>query len=96
MDRDRNLWASFLLETPDGNIYFVGDSGWGEGRYFEDAGKRFGPIRVAVLSIGDCKPRWFVSYGHMNSEEAVRAHKARRASQSGKPLQHLPTGGYRL
>ncbi|SCZ66851.1 L-ascorbate metabolism protein UlaG, beta-lactamase superfamily [Thiohalomonas denitrificans] len=75
LDRNRALWAAFLLKTPDGNIYFVGDSGWGEGRYFEDAGERFGPIRLAVLPIGDYKPRWFMSYGHMNPDEAVRAHR---------------------
>ncbi len=82
MDRNRALWASYLLKTLDGNIYFVGDSGWGEGRYFRDAGERFQPIRLALLPIGDYKPRWFMSYGHMNPDEAVRAHKAIGARHS--------------
>lgn len=82
MDRNRALWASFLVKTPDGNIYFVGDSGWGGGRYFRDAGERFGPIRLAFLPIGDYKPRWFMAYGHMNPDEAVRAHQALGARHS--------------
>jgi L-ascorbate metabolism protein UlaG (beta-lactamase superfamily) len=82
LDRNRALWAAFLLKTPDGNIYFVGDSGWGGGRYFRDAGERFQPIRLAILPIGDYTPRWFMSYGHMNPDEAVRAHRAIEARHS--------------
>ena len=31
-DRNKALWASFVIETPGGRIYFVADSGYGDGR----------------------------------------------------------------
>ena len=33
-DRNKALWASFVLETPAGKIYIVCDSGYGEGKHF--------------------------------------------------------------
>ncbi len=33
-DRNKALWAWFVIETPAGRIYFVGDSGYGDGRHF--------------------------------------------------------------
>ena len=33
-DRNRALWASFVVETPAGKIYIVCDSGYGEGTHF--------------------------------------------------------------
>jgi L-ascorbate metabolism protein UlaG (beta-lactamase superfamily) len=73
LDRDKALWASFVLETPNGNIYFVGDSGYGEGHYFKTAREHHGPFRLAILPIGAYEPRWFMRDQHMNPEEAVQA-----------------------
>ena len=33
-DRNKALWASFVLETPAGKIYIVCDSGYGDGKHF--------------------------------------------------------------
>ena len=33
-DRNKALWASFVLETPAGKIYIVCDSGYGDGSAF--------------------------------------------------------------
>jgi L-ascorbate metabolism protein UlaG (beta-lactamase superfamily) len=73
--RDRNmmLWASFVIETPAGRIYFVADSGYGEGRNFRAARERCGPFRLAILPIGAYEPRWFMQDQHMNPAEAVKA-----------------------
>ena len=30
-DRNMSLWASFVIEAPGVRIYFVGDSGYGDG-----------------------------------------------------------------
>jgi L-ascorbate metabolism protein UlaG (beta-lactamase superfamily) len=51
-DRNMALWASFVIETPGGRIYFVADSGYGEGRYFRSARERYGPFKLAILPIG--------------------------------------------
>jgi L-ascorbate metabolism protein UlaG (beta-lactamase superfamily) len=73
--RDRNmaLWASFVIDTPGGKIYFVADSGYGDGRYFREARERHGGPRLAILPIGAYEPRWFMRDMHMNPGEAVQA-----------------------
>ncbi|WP_027523521.1 MBL fold metallo-hydrolase [Bradyrhizobium sp. Ec3.3] len=72
-DRNRALWASFVLETPAGKIYVVCDSGYGEGTHFRRAGETHGPLRLAILPIGAYEPRWFMREQHMNPEDAVKA-----------------------
>jgi L-ascorbate metabolism protein UlaG (beta-lactamase superfamily) len=72
-DRNMSLWASFVIETPGGRIYFVADSGYGDGRYFRGARKRHGPFRLAILPIGAYQPRWFMHDYHMNPAESVQA-----------------------
>jgi L-ascorbate metabolism protein UlaG (beta-lactamase superfamily) len=72
-DRNMALWASFVIETPAGRIYFVGDSGYGDGRHFGNARERHGPFRLAVLPIGAYEPRWFMRDQHMNPAESVQA-----------------------
>lgn len=74
LDRQMALWASFAIETKGGTIYFVGDTGYGGGHHFRKARAKHGPFRLAILPIGAYEPRWFMSYSHMNPEEAVRAH----------------------
>jgi L-ascorbate metabolism protein UlaG (beta-lactamase superfamily) len=72
-DRNRALWASFVIETPAGRILHVADSGYGDGRHFRAARARHGPFRLAVLPVGAYEPRWFMAAQHMNPAEAVRA-----------------------
>ncbi|HTP92542.1 MAG TPA: MBL fold metallo-hydrolase [Xanthobacteraceae bacterium] len=72
-DRNMSLWASFVIDAPGGRIYFVGDSGYGEGRHFHGAGERHGPFRLAILPIGAYEPRWFMRDQHMNPAESVQA-----------------------
>ncbi len=72
-DRNRALWASFVLETGAGKLYIVCDSGYGEGRHFRRVGEAHGPLRLAILPIGAYEPRWFMSDQHMNPSDAVKA-----------------------
>jgi len=72
-DRNRALWASFVLETPAGKIYIVCDSGYGEGKHFRRVGQAHGPLRLALLPIGAYEPRWFMRDQHMNPSDAVQA-----------------------
>ena len=73
-DRNKALWAALNIETNSGNIYFVGDSGYGNGRYFKKAREKFGSFRLALLPMGAYEPRWFMQYAHMNPEDMVRAY----------------------
>ncbi|WP_407167857.1 MBL fold metallo-hydrolase [Bradyrhizobium sp. ORS 111] len=72
-DRNRALWASFVLETPAGKLYIVCDSGYGDGRHFRRVAEAHGPLRLAILPIGAYEPRWFMRDQHMNPEDAVKA-----------------------
>ncbi|HVG51290.1 MAG TPA: MBL fold metallo-hydrolase [Xanthobacteraceae bacterium] len=72
-DRNKALWCTFIIETPAGKIYHVGDTGYGDGFYFKQARAQHGPFRLAILPIGAYEPRWFMRDQHMNPEEAVKA-----------------------
>jgi L-ascorbate metabolism protein UlaG (beta-lactamase superfamily) len=72
-DRNRALWASFVVETPAGKIYIVCDSGYGEGKHFRRVAEAHGPLRLAILPIGAYEPRWFMKDQHMNPADAVKA-----------------------
>jgi L-ascorbate metabolism protein UlaG (beta-lactamase superfamily) len=50
-DRNRALWSSFVVTLPGGNLFFAGDTGFGDGQWPAEA-RRYGPIRLALLPIG--------------------------------------------
>jgi len=72
-DRNKTLWASFVMETPAGKIYIVCDSGYGDGKHFRRVAETHGPLRLAILPIGAYEPRWFMKDQHMNPSDAVKA-----------------------
>lgn len=72
-DRRHALWGSWVIETPGGGIYFVGDTGFSEGVSFRSVGMRYPGLRVALLPIGAYEPRWFMQGQHVNPEEAAQA-----------------------
>jgi L-ascorbate metabolism protein UlaG (beta-lactamase superfamily) len=72
-DRNMSLWASFVIEAPGGRLYFVADSGYGDGGHFRRARDRHGPLTLAILPIGAYEPRWFMREQHMDPAEAVQA-----------------------
>lgn len=79
-DRNATLWSGFVISGPSGNIYFAGDTGWGQ--HFSEIRQRFAPIRLALLPIGAYLPRWFMKPVHISPEEAVEAHVALQARTS--------------
>lgn len=79
-DRNRNLWGGFVVSAPSGNVYFAGDTGWGG--HFAEIGRRFAPIRAALLPIGAYLPRWFMHPAHIDPAQAVDAHFALGARTS--------------
>src|SRR3546814_12506551 len=50
-DRNRALWSSFVIETPEGNIFFGGDTGGGDMKWREEAAS-YGPVSLAIIPIG--------------------------------------------
>ncbi len=71
-DRRMALWASFVIRTPAGAIYCVGDTAYRDGEIFRAARVKFTDIRLALLPIGGYEPSWFMRRHHVAPEEAVR------------------------
>ena len=71
-DANRTLWGSFLIDSPQGRIYFAGDTAYG--KQFKSIYERFGAPKISLLPIGAYEPRWFMYRMHMNPNEAVLAH----------------------
>lgn len=72
-DRDQALWGGLVIETPHGNGYFAGDTGYGP--HFRQLRERFGRFRFSLIPIGAYEPRWFMKLAHINPEEAVQVHR---------------------
>ncbi len=70
-DRDKRLWASWLVNGKTFKIYFGGDSGYFPG--YKEIGEKYGPVDFAALPIGAYKPRWFMAPVHMGPKEALQA-----------------------
>ena len=70
-DRRCALWAGFVLETPAGKIYHVGDTGFHDGINYRAAAKKHGGFRLAILPFGAYEPRWFMKGQHQDPDEAV-------------------------
>ena len=70
-DRRMALWAAFVIETPAGRIYHIGDTGFHDGINYRAAARKHGGFRLANLPIGAYEPRWFMKGQHQNPEEAV-------------------------
>src|SRR3546814_10478180 len=39
-DRNRALWSGFTVTLPGGNLFFTGDTGWGDGSWVTEAAQR--------------------------------------------------------
>jgi L-ascorbate metabolism protein UlaG (beta-lactamase superfamily) len=78
-DRDRALWSGFAVSLPGGNLFFAGDTGWGDGSWpIEDS--KDGPYRLAIIPIGAFQPRDVMSGNHIGPVEAVAAFKRLKAA----------------
>jgi L-ascorbate metabolism protein UlaG (beta-lactamase superfamily) len=65
------LWSAFMIDTPVGRVFHIGDTGFDQGRPYRDLAQKHGPIRAAILPVGAYEPRWFMRDQHQNPDEAV-------------------------
>jgi L-ascorbate metabolism protein UlaG (beta-lactamase superfamily) len=79
-DRDKTLWAGYVIRSGRGNIYFAGDTGYGN--FFSLIAQKYQPIKLAMLPIGAYLPRWFMSPIHISPEEAIQIHLELNAEKS--------------
>lgn len=81
-DRRMALWCGFMLSTAGGgNVYFAGDTGYGDGHVFREVRRRIGRPDMALIPIGAYAPRWFMSPQHTDPNEAVRILEDLEAAQ---------------
>ena len=73
LDRNATLWCGYLIESEQGNVYFAGDSGYGD--FFKDIAARTPEMDIALLPIGAYKPEWFMSPIHTSPADAVNVHQ---------------------
>jgi L-ascorbate metabolism protein UlaG (beta-lactamase superfamily) len=78
-DRRMALWAAFVISTPSGAIYHIGDTGFHHGINYRAAAEKHGGFRLAILPIGAYEPRWFMKGQHQNPAEAVEGMRLARA-----------------
>lgn len=69
-DRNRTLWASWVVRAPYHKIFFSGDSGYFDG--FKQIGEKYGPFDMAFIECGAYNASW--SQVHMFPEQTVQAH----------------------
>lgn len=74
---NQTLWASFLIETPSQKIYMAGDGGYDS--HFEEIGKRFPDIDLAILENGQYNEAW--KYIHLMPSTMGKAAKELKAKR---------------
>jgi L-ascorbate metabolism protein UlaG (beta-lactamase superfamily) len=72
LDYCKALWGGFVLQSPDLQIFFAGDTAYGS--HFKMIQQRYGAMDLSLLPIGAYEPRWFMKEFHMNPADAVQAH----------------------
>lgn len=68
-DRASTLWSSWIIQSDSSNIYFSGDSGYGD--HFKEIGEKYGPFDFAMMECGQYNELWIEI--HMMPEETAQA-----------------------
>ena len=69
-DRNKTLWASWVIKTPFHKLFYSGDSGYFEG--FKQIGAKYGPFDMTFIECGAYGKSW--PKVHMFPEQTVQAH----------------------
>jgi L-ascorbate metabolism protein UlaG (beta-lactamase superfamily) len=70
-DRNRRLWAGWVIAGAARRLYFAGDSAAFPG--FREIGARLGPFDLAAIPIGAYLPPIIMKASHTTPEEALQA-----------------------
>lgn len=69
-DRNKTLWASWVIESSQKRILFIGDTAYSE-TIFNLVGDKYDSFDFAILPIGAYEPRELLWMSHITPEEAV-------------------------
>ena len=72
-DRNKSLWAGWMIQWSDFSFYFAGDTGYSSD--FKQIVKKLGKPDLAAIPIGAYEPRDFMKSAHINPEEAVKVFR---------------------
>ncbi len=87
-DRGKTLWSSWIIQSPSENIFFSGDSGYGN--HFKAIGEAYGPFDLALIECGQYNELWHEI--HMFPEETAQAGLDVRA----KTIMPIHWGAFKL
>lgn len=87
-DRNRTLWASWVIMAKEKRIFFGGDSGMFPG--FQAIGEKYGPFDLTMLEIGAFDQAW--GDIHLGPENAIIAHEMLK----GKVMMPIHWGTFNL
>lgn len=79
-DRNKTLWGGFVVDAPEGQVYFAGDTGYAD--FFKEFAVRFPRIILSLIPIGAYEPRWFMKPVHTNPAEALQLHRDLKSEYS--------------
>lgn len=68
-DRNKTLWASWVIESQKEKIFFSGDSSYDD--HFKEIGKLYGPFDIAFMENGQYDLSW--PDAHMFPEQSLQA-----------------------
>jgi L-ascorbate metabolism protein UlaG (beta-lactamase superfamily) len=68
-DGGKNLWVSFVIQSPDKNIFYTGDGGYDQ--HFAEIGRKYGPFDWALMENGQYDPAW--RSVHCHPDEVAQA-----------------------
>lgn len=87
-DRNRTLWASWVIMAKEKRVFFGGDSGMFPG--FQAIGEKYGPFDLTMLEIGAFDNAW--GDIHLGPENAIIAHEMLK----GKTMMPIHWGTFNL
>ena len=79
-DRNKSLWEGWFIKSSERSLYHAGDTGYSQD--FNVTRKKLGSPDMAMIPIGAYDPQWFMSYSHVNPEEAVQISQDLGSRQS--------------
>ncbi len=68
-DRNKTLWASYAIKGKEKNLYWSGDTGYGE--HFKEIGRKYGPFDLAFMEIDAWNKGW--PNTHLFPEQVIKA-----------------------
>jgi L-ascorbate metabolism protein UlaG (beta-lactamase superfamily) len=75
LSRNKTLWTSFALVTPNRRIFYSGDGGYGT--HIKKLGEMFNGFDLVIMENGQYDKNW--PYIHMMPEEVAQAAEELRA-----------------